>query len=129
MNQSSYIEKILERIGMTDCKARATPSEIKCDLTPEGDKKDQRRYREMLGSLIYIMTCTRTDICYIVSRLSEYMSDPKEKHMTAVKHVYRYLQGTKGHELCYNKCGTKLQLIGYSDANWTNDAEDSIALV
>lgn len=59
MNQSRYIDKILERFGMVDCKARATPSEIKCDLTPEGDQTDQRKYRGMLGSLIYIMTCTR----------------------------------------------------------------------
>lgn len=71
MNQSRYIEKILERFGMADCTARVTPSEIKCDLAPEGDKTDQRRYREMLGSLIYIMTCTRPDISWIVSRLSQ----------------------------------------------------------
>lgn len=124
MNQSRYIDKILERFGMADCKVRATPSEIKCNLIPEGDQTDQRKYREMLGSLIYIMTCTRPDISWIVSRLSHYMSDPREKHMTALKHVYRYLQGTKDYELCYNKCNTKLELMGYSDADWTNDAED-----
>lgn len=124
MNQSRYIDKILERFGVADCKARATPSEIKCDLTPEGNKTDQRRYREMLGSLIYIMTCTRPDISWIVSRLSQYMSDPREKHTTALKHVYRYLQGTKYYELCCNKCDTKLELMGYSDADWANDTED-----
>lgn len=40
MNQSRYIEKILERFGMADCKTRATPSEVKCDLTPEGNIKE-----------------------------------------------------------------------------------------
>lgn len=124
MNQSRYIKKILERSGMAECKARATPSEIKCDLSPEGEKTDQRKYREMLGSLIYIMTCTRPDISWIVSRLSQYMSDPRDKHMTALKHVYRYLQGTKDYELCYSQCTTKLELSGYSDADWANDIED-----
>lgn len=38
--------------------------------------------------------------------------------MTALKHVYRYLLGTEDYELCYNKCHTKLELMGYSDADW-----------
>jgi len=124
MNQSRYIGKILERFGMSECKSRATPSEVKCDLTPEGDQTDQRKYRGMLGSLIYIMTCTRPDISWIVSKLSQYMSDPREKHMTAVKHVYRYLKGTKDLELCYKKYDIKLELMGYSDADWANDPKD-----
>lgn len=109
---------------MYDCKARATPSEAKCDLTPEGDQTVQRKYREMLGSLIYIMSCTRPDISWIVSKLSQYLSEPREKHMTAVKHVYRYLKGTKDVELCYKKCVNKLELTGYSDADWANDPDD-----
>lgn len=124
MNQSRYIDKILQRFGMSECKSRATPSEIKCDLTPEGDQTDQRQYRGMLGSLIYIMTCTRPDISWIVSKLSQHMSNPKEKHMVAVKHVYRYLKGTKNFELCYSKSDTKPELMGFSDADWANDPED-----
>lgn len=101
---------------MAECKPRATPNEFRCDLAPEGDKTDQMRCRKMLCSLIYIMTCIQPNISLTV-RLSQYMSDPREKHMTALKHVYRYQQGTKDPELCYNKCDTKLELMGYSDAD------------
>lgn len=62
LDQSKYIEKILERSGMSDCKTRATPCETKCVLTVEGDSTDPKEYRAMMGSLIYIMTCTRPDI-------------------------------------------------------------------
>ncbi|KAL6461003.1 hypothetical protein MHYP_G00309690 [Metynnis hypsauchen] len=124
MNQSKYIKDILKRFGMAECKTRATPSELKCDLTPDGEQTDQRKYREMLGSLNYIMTCTRPDISWIVSKLSQHMSDPREKHMTALKHVYRYLQGTVNYELSYEKCDNKLELMGYSDADWANDILD-----
>lgn len=95
MNQSKCIEKIFERFRMAECQA--TPSEIKCDLAPDRDKTYQRRYREKLGSLISIMTCTRPDISRTVIRLSQYMFDPREKHMTTLRHVYRHLQGTQSY--------------------------------
>lgn len=109
MKQFTYIEKILERFGMHDCKARATPSEAQCDPTPEGDPTNQRKYREMMGSLIYIMSCTKPDITWIVSKLSQYLSDPREKHMT-VKHESRYLKGAKEIELFYKIVVNKLEL-------------------
>uniref|UniRef100_A0A1A8PPT4 Retrovirus-related Pol poly from transposon TNT 1-94 n=1 Tax=Nothobranchius rachovii TaxID=451742 RepID=A0A1A8PPT4_9TELE len=124
MDQSKYIQKILERSGMSDCKTRATPCETKCDLTVEGDPTDPKEYRAMVGSLIYIMTCTRPDICWIVSNLSRYMSDPRQKHVTAVKHVYRYLKGTQHYPLCYKKTENTLELFGFSDADWANDPGD-----
>ena len=37
---------------------------------------NNRLYREIIGSLSYAMTCTRTDLCYIVTRLSQYLSRP-----------------------------------------------------
>ncbi|XP_070408090.1 uncharacterized protein [Nothobranchius furzeri] len=124
MDQSKYIQKILERSGMSDCKTRVTPCETKCDLTVEGDPTDPKEYRAMVGSLIYIMTCTRPDICWIVSNLSRYMSDPRQKHVTAVKHVYRYLKGTQHYPLRYKRTENTLERFGFSDADWANDPGD-----
>ncbi len=60
MNQSRFILKILERFGMTDCKPRSIPCEQRFESTG-AQMSEGRQYREIVGSLIYIMTCTRPD--------------------------------------------------------------------
>lgn len=76
MNQKKYILKMLERFGKSECKPRSTPCEQKVESIPVTDENDQselanpKEYREIVGSLIYAMTCTRRDISWIVSKLS-----------------------------------------------------------
>ena len=48
-----------------------------------------------MGSLIYVMTGTRPDLCYIVTNLSQHMAKPTELHLTMAKHILRYIKGTK----------------------------------
>lgn len=124
MNQTRYITKILERFGMSDCKTRSTPCEQKLNFDGDGELIDSKRYREVIGSLIYVMTCTRPDISWIVSKLSQYLSEPKEQHWITAKHVLRYLKGTMNQELCYKKGVEKLNLVAYSDADWAADQSD-----
>jgi hypothetical protein len=44
---------------------------------------------------------TRPDICYAVNVLSQFMSQSRQIHWIAVKHVFRYLRGTIGYGLTY----------------------------
>ena len=67
--------KVLERFQMYDCKPRATPSEQKLECSGE-EFGDVKKYREAVGSLIYAMMCTRPDICWIITKLSQYLSKP-----------------------------------------------------
>ena len=74
MNQTRYIEKILSKFEMTDCKSKATPCILGNDKVVDTDSSeldDPSSYRAMVGSLIYLMTGTRPDLCYIVTRLSQ----------------------------------------------------------
>lgn len=80
MNQQRYITKILERFDMSNCKTRSTPCEQKQNFDSDGELVDPKRYREVVGSLIYVMTCTIPDLSCIVSKLSQYLSEPKEQH-------------------------------------------------
>ena len=111
MNQKGYLCKVLERFDMFECKPRSTPSEQKIESIDK-DPVDPKRYREAVGSLIYAMTCTRPDTCWIVTKLSQYLSKPMKEHWIAVKHVLRYLKGTLDYALCYRKCADGLNLIG-----------------
>ena len=118
MSQAKYVEKILERFKMVDCKPRSTPCEQKLNYTDNADMMiDVRKYREAVGSLIYLTVCTRPDLSFIVSKLSQYFSEPTDEQWVTVKHVLRYLKGTLNKELCYKKCEA-LGIQAYSDADW-----------
>ncbi|XP_064097145.1 uncharacterized protein LOC135208658 [Macrobrachium nipponense] len=52
----------------------------------DAELADARLYREIVGSLIYIMTATRLDLSYIVNKLSQYMAKPTLTHLTMAKH-------------------------------------------
>lgn len=123
MNHKRYIKKMLERFEMSECKPRSTPSEQKLDCN-SGEPVDPRKYREIVGSLIYVMICTRPDICWIITKLSQYLSKPLQGYLVAVKHVLKYLKGTLDYELCCRKSQDDLTLIGYSDADWVSSIED-----
>lgn len=126
MSQKLYIQRLLERFKMSDCKPKATPCEVasgKLTVEESSPLEDTKLYRELVGSLIYLMTCTRPDICYIVTRLSQFLASPTKAHLAMGKHVLRYLKGTIGHCLRFEKCD-KLQLEGYCDADWGSSIED-----
>eukprot|EP00961_Rhodomonas_salina_P208883 2818838-Rhodomonas_salina.1 len=69
---------------------------------------------------------TRLDISFAVSELSRFMQQPGVQHQQALKRVFRYLSGTRDRGLTF--CGTpdrKSVLVGYSDADWSNDPHTS----
>ena len=103
MNQKRYIGRVLERFDMSNCKPRITPYEQRMDLSNTSDPVDPRKYREIVGSLIYLMTCTRPDLSYAVGKLSQHLSEPHQQHWVAAKYILRYLRGTSHYNLCYKK--------------------------
>lgn len=76
-------------------------------------------YTSAVGSLMYAMMCTRSDICFAVGLVSRYQSNPGPEHQKAVKKILRYLKETMDYCLCYQ--GSNLRLIGYSDADQGGD--------
>lgn len=129
MSQEKYIAKMLERFGMSDCKPRATPNELKmeCNKNVEENNtelENPKDYREIVGSLIYAMTCTRPDISWVVSKLSQSLAKPTVQDLVAAKHVLRYLKGTSHYELCFKKSDEALSLTAFSDSDWASSVED-----
>ena len=97
MSQKDYVDQILKRLDMISCKPRSTPSELKIQVesTETIDAIQTKKYFELVGSLIYLMICTRPDICYIITKLSQHLSNPHQEHWIAAKHVLRYLKQQK----------------------------------
>ena len=126
MCQSQYLRNVLKRFGMELCKPSHTPCNTNLkDVFKNGDTYvNNENYRSAVGSLIYAMICTRPDLSWIVTKLSQFVVNPTEEHWVAVKHVFRYLQHTLDYSICFRKDPKGLTVIGYSDADWaSNDAE------
>ena len=123
MHQSKFIEKILEKFGMADCKPKLIPCDVNIPKIDESDSEtlndsEKRRYQEIVGSLIYLMTGTRPDISYVVNKLSQRMSGPTNADRNLAKSVLRYLAGTITQGLQYAKHDQPIQLVCYSDSDW-----------
>lgn len=126
MSQKRYVNKIQQRFEMKDCRSRETLCEAKLDYTENAERMiNPRKYRSALGSLIYLSVCTRPDISFVVSKLSQYVDDPTKEHWNTVEHVFRYLKGT-AEQIFYLKRNdtSKLGLTVHSDADWASDKTD-----
>ena len=121
MQQTKYVDKLLERFNMIDCKTKPTPCPLGINKELGNDSKlleNNSLYREIVGSLIYLMTNTRPDISYVVTLLGQYMSNPTVAHLNLAKHVLRYLKGTKFYGLNFIKSKYDLEVMGYCDSDW-----------
>jgi hypothetical protein len=123
LDQSQLANQIMIRFGMTECNPVATPLDISIQLK-SADKEtsqspiDQTLFRQMIGSLMYLMIGTRPDIAAAVSIISQFASNPTTLHHQAAKRILRYIKGTINIKLNYGDIRDRQpMLIGYSDAN------------
>ncbi|KAG4036942.1 hypothetical protein PC123_g27489 [Phytophthora cactorum] len=124
MCQRRYVDDILKRFAMDKCKAVVSPVDMSTRLVPsDAATKVNAPFREAVGALMHLMTATRPDIAYAVGYVSRFMENPQEEHWVAVKRIFRYLQGTKTHGICF-KPGDNIDFRGYSDADWAGDLAD-----
>lgn len=81
-----------------DSKPMKTPMETNLlklkEATEDSKNVDPTLYRQIIGSLMYLVN-TRPDICYAINALSQFISEPKQVHLVAVKHILRYLIWSK----------------------------------
>ena len=131
-SQEQYIEALLKRFGMQDCKASSTPTTEKQQLTKDdcpAEGSQQRRdmetldYRGLVGSLNYLATTTRPDISFICHVLSSFLHNPGMSHWVAAKHVLRYLRGTPGHSLTYLNNSGAVGVYGAGDSDYAGNMD------
>jgi hypothetical protein len=126
LSQSHYVEKVLSRFGYMDSKPSPTPYDPSVTLRKnKNDTRDQLRYSQIVGSLMYLASATRPDISFAVSKLSRYMSNPGDDHWHALERVLCYLKGTMSYGIHYS--GNPAVLEGYSDVNWISDIDQTYA--
>ena len=124
IDQSEYLKKVLARFKMADCKTRVTPCEINPSAFDSNESdKSSTEFRQVVGSLIYAMVCSRPDLSWVVTKLSQNLSKPRNGDWVMVKHVLQYVKGTLNKKLIYRKCNT-VDLHGFSDSDWAGSKTD-----
>ena len=117
INQEAYTRKLLTRFGLDNCHKAKVPMCHGTRLDPSLDSPsvDISLYRSMIGSLLYL-TASRPDIMFAVCYCARYQANPREPHMTAVKHIFRYLKRAPSLGLWY-PAESSFNLYAYTDAD------------
>lgn len=126
IHQTAYVTKIIDRFGMLDSKPVRTPLDYDAHLTatPTDVEPDHSfPYAMAIGSLMYAAVGTRPDISFAIQYLAQFTSRPSAAHITAVKRIFRYLNGTRNLRLTYRSGGSNT-LEGFTDADWATSAVD-----
>ncbi|GJZ10722.1 hypothetical protein Tco_0545481 [Tanacetum coccineum] len=117
INQFNYALEIIKKYGMLSSDPVDTPmvDKSKLDKDLQGKPVDPTHYRSMIGSLMYL-TSSRPVLVFSVCMCTRYQAKPTEKHLHAVKRIFRYLKGTIDMGLWYSK-DSCITLIAYADAD------------
>jgi hypothetical protein len=118
VHQANYTKDLMKKFNMAEINPVSTLMSSTASLGPDedGEAVDQREYRRMIGSLLYL-TVTRPDIQFTVGLCARFQSSPRSSHQTAVQRVFRYLKHTPKFEIWYS-ASSSLDLVGFSDADF-----------
>ena len=119
INQAGYIDRMLNRFKMMNVKIAKTsldPSLSLLKVDTLQNRINVQLYQELIDSLNHLAVFSRLDIFNSVSQLSKFLQNPTETHIKAVRHVLRYLKGTRRLSITYGS-SQELCILGFSDAN------------
>ncbi|CAI7876471.1 unnamed protein product, partial [Closterium sp. NIES-54] len=125
LTQSHMVQQVLQRFGFTWSSAQSTPQAIGHSLSalPSDESVEPSGpYPELVGCLMYLMTCTRPDLAYPLGLLAHYVAPGRHRkvHWDAAKRVLRYLCSTSGMGLVLGG-RRSVVLTGHSDPSWVDD--------
>ncbi|XP_016648204.1 PREDICTED: uncharacterized mitochondrial protein AtMg00810-like [Prunus mume] len=123
VSQTKYIKELLDKVDLQDSKPCTTPCLPYHRLLKDDGKpySHPTQYRSIVGALQYL-TFTRLDIAFSVNQACQFMHNPMESHVVAVKRILRYLKGTTDFRIHFQPGPLNLQ--AYSDADWARDPND-----
>ncbi|CAI7840534.1 unnamed protein product [Closterium sp. NIES-53] len=125
LTKSHMVQQVLQRFDFTYSSPQATSLSTRHSLSalPSDESVEPSGpYPELVGCLMYLMTCTRPDLAYPLSILARYVAPGRHRpeHMAAAKRVLHYLCSTSGLGLVLGG-RSPVVLTGHADASWVDD--------
>ncbi|CAI7863167.1 unnamed protein product [Closterium sp. NIES-54] len=101
LTQSHMVHQVLQRFGFQFSSPQPTPlstGHSLLALPSDESVEPSGPYPELVGCLMYLMTCTRPDLAYPLSLLARCMAPSRHRkvHWDVAKRVLRYLCSTSG---------------------------------
>ncbi|CAI7780229.1 unnamed protein product [Closterium sp. NIES-54] len=126
LTRSHMMHQVLQGFGFQYFLPQLTPLSTSHSLSaPPLDESVEPSgpYLELVGCLMYLMTCTRPDLAYPLSLLARYVAPGRHRkvHWDAAKRVLHYLCSTSGMGLVLGGRGPVV-LTGHADASWVDDS-------
>jgi hypothetical protein len=117
LHQRTYTLDIIKRAAMADCKPCTTPIDLQVKLAADSRPhiRDTSEFRSIAGALQYL-SFTQSNIAYTMQQICLHMHDPREFHLTAMKRILRYLQGTPDYSFLLRRSSNS-DLIIYMDVD------------
>ncbi|CAI7854216.1 unnamed protein product [Closterium sp. NIES-54] len=120
------VHQVLQRFGFQFSSPQPTPLSTGHSLSaPPSDESVEPSgpYPELVGCLMYVMTCTQPDLAYPLSLQAHYVAPGRHRkvHWDAAKRVLRYLCSTSGMGLVLGGRGPVV-LTGHAHASWVDDS-------
>ncbi|XP_050253631.1 uncharacterized mitochondrial protein AtMg00810-like [Quercus robur] len=124
ISQEKYARNLVKKFGLDSKKHASTPMSLstKLNLDPSGEEVSPTLYRSIIGSLLYL-TASRSNIAFSMGVCARYQAAPKESHLTAMKRIIRYVNGTPDYGLWYSK-DSNACLARYLNADWAGSVDD-----
>lgn len=127
VSQEDFIKSSLKKFNLEDIKLSCTPMEARLKLEPaaEGDSLvDSTLYHGLVGTLIYLSTCSRPDITYCVGQVARFAERPNHRHLKAAHKIYSYLKKTAQYGLLFDGNNTEdFCLKLFCDADWAGETQ------
>jgi len=108
VHQSTYVQKVLKKFNMDKSYPSKTPMVVRSEeiLGPHYS------YLSAIGAL-YLVNCTRPNIAFAVNLLARHSAAPTKRHWIGVKHILKYVNGTRDLELFF-RSNPDSNMIGYT---------------
>ena len=113
-----------------------TESHLKLSLDDALKTEEEKHYTSMIpysnavGSLMFVIVCTRPDLAYSVSMVHWYMSDLGKVQWQVIKKLLRYLRGTSRLILFYENGSAKYGVVkGFVNSNFDGDVDKRKSLI
>ena len=129
VDQKRYIEIMLELFQIDQSTPSRSPADLQLKLqtTRTGDKElDQKIYRSLVGSFLYLAKQTPSVTMFIVNILSRHMNSHTNQHWLCIKRLLRYLQGSKSLKRTYTK-EASYDFVGSNEEEWSDEEKDRIS--
>jgi hypothetical protein len=124
LTQSNYIYSILDKAKMQGAKPISSLMATGQVSSKFGGEQmdDPQLFCSIVGALQYV-TITRSDISFVVNRVSQFMHSPNLSYWSAVKRILRYLKGTLEYGLTIQPCST-FNIHAFADSDWAGCPDD-----